>query len=229
MQTEVTLNIKEQKRLRVLNEVEARRMTIQEAAKMLGLSERQVKRLKKAYREKGAARLAHGNRGKGSKRRTPEATRQRVVELAKEEYSDYNDQQFSEKLAEKHGIMLSQGTVRSLRREAGLGSPRKWRAPRHRSRRGRRPMRGMMLQADGSEHDWLEGGGPRLTLIAYIDDASGEVPAAVFREEEDAAGYLLGLQHIGLTQSLPLSIYADRHTIFRSPKQATLKQQLAGQ
>lgn len=228
MKTEVTLNIKEQKRLKVLNEVEAGRMKMVEAGEMLGLSVRQVQRLRRAYREKGAAGLAHGNRGKVSARRTPGAIRQRVVELAKGEYVDYNDQQLTEKLAEKHGVVLSRSAVRSLRRAAGLSSPRPHRAPQHRSRRERRPTRGMMLQADGSDHAWLEERGPRLCLIAYIDDATSEVPAALFREEEDAAGYMLGLQQVGLTHGLPLSLYADRHTIFRSPKEATLEQQLAG-
>jgi hypothetical protein len=156
------------------------------------------------------------------------------VVLAKGEYVDYNDQQLMEKLAEKHGIEVSRSTVRTIRRAAGLGSPRTHRVPQHRQRRERRPMAGMMLQADGSDHDWLEGRGPRLTpvpgltLIAYIDDANNQVVAGLFREEEDAAGYMLGLQHIGLTRGLPLSLYADRHTIFRSPKEATLEQQLAG-
>ena len=229
MNKEVTLNIKEQKRLKVLNEVEAGRMTIKDAVEMLGLSGRQVKRIRKAYREKGAAGLAHGNRGKGSPRRTPEEIRQRVKELGGGQYKDYNDQQFTEKLEEKHGIKLSVTTVRSIRRGAHQESPRKRKVPKHRSRRERKPMRGMLLQTDGSDHDWLEGRGPRLTLIAYIDDANNEVVAGIFREEEDAAGYMLGLQQIGLTRGLPLSVYADKHTIFRSPKEATIEQQLAGE
>jgi len=90
-------------------------------------------------------------------------------------------------------------------------------------------MEGMLLQTDGSDHDWLEGRGPGLTLIAYIDDATGQVPGAVFREQEDAAGYMLALRDIGQTHGLPLAVYADRHSIFQSPKQPTLEQQLAGQ
>jgi len=86
----------------------------------------------------------------------------------------------------------------------------------------------MMLQADGSDHDWLEGRGPRLTLIGFIDDATNEVPAALFREEEDAAGYMLALQAICLNQGIPLSVYADRHHIFRSPRKPTLEEQLSG-
>ena len=87
----------------------------------------------------------------------------------------------------------------------------------------------MLLQVDGSRHDWLEGRGPWLTLHAAIDDATSEVVWAVFREEEDATGYALLLHHLSQTHGLPLALYADRHTIFQNPKQATLAEQLAGQ
>jgi len=87
----------------------------------------------------------------------------------------------------------------------------------------------MMLQTDGSRHDWLEGRGAWLTLIAYIDDATNEVSGATFREEEDAVGYFLGLQEICLTRGIPGAIYADQHTIFQSPTKATLEQELAGE
>jgi transposase len=225
----VTLTIKELKRLKVVEEMAAGRMTASQGAQALELSVRQVRRLKKAYREQGAAGLAHGNRGRASTRRTPEAMRKRVVELVKKEYQDYNDQHFTEELEERYGIRLSRSTVRRIRRAAGEGSPRKRRAPKHRARRERRPMAGMLLQTDGSDHDWLEGRGPGLTLIAYIDDATGVVPGAVFRDEEDAAGYMLALRDISQTHGLPLAVYADRHSIFRSPKQPTIEQQLAGQ
>ena len=88
---------------------------------------------------------------------------------------------------------------------------------------------GMMVQADGSRHDWLEGRGPWLTLIAFIDDATGEVLAAVFREQEDAAGYFIALQEICLHRGMPLAIYVDRHTIFQSPSKPTLEQELSGE
>jgi transposase len=224
----VTLTINELKRLKVVQEMEAGRMTASEGAEALDLSVRQVRRLKRAYREKGAAGLAHGNRGKASTRRTAEAIRKQVVTLATREYQDYNDQDFTEELEERRGIKLSRSTVRRIRRAAGQGSSRKRRAPKHRSRRERRAMEGMLLQTDGSNHDWLEGRGPDLTLIAYIDDATGEVPGAVFRDEEDAAGYMLALRAISQTHGLPLEVYADRHSIFQSPKQPTLEEQLAG-
>jgi len=228
MNEKVTLNNKEQKRLKVLNEVIAGHMTGHQAAEILGLSLRHVRRLLAGYRHEGAAALAHGNRGRASPRRVPEAIKAEVIELATTDYHDYNDQHFTEELAERHGIALSRSTVRRIRRRAGLSSPRKRRAPKHRTRRPRYPQAGMLLQVDGSHHDWLEGRGPRLALISAIDDATNEVPYALFRDQEDAAGYFLLIQHICQSHGLPLAVYADRHNIFQSPKKATVEEQLAG-
>jgi len=87
----------------------------------------------------------------------------------------------------------------------------------------------MLLQLDGSPHDWLEGRGPHLALIAAIDDATGQVPYALFRKEEDAAGYFQLMIEISRSHGLPQAVYSDRHTIFQSPKKATLQQKLAGE
>jgi hypothetical protein len=87
----------------------------------------------------------------------------------------------------------------------------------------------MLLQLDGSPHDWLEGRGPRLALLTAIDDATSEVPHALFRQEEDAAGYFELMLSISQSHGLPQAVYADRHTIFQSPAKATVEQQLAGE
>ena len=225
---EVTLNVKEQKRLLVLNEILVGRLTGQEAAEVMGLSLRHTRRLIAAYRQEGAAVLAHGNRGKRSHRRTPETVEEEIVALAKDLYHDYNNCHFTEELEERHGISVSSSTVRRIRQRHGLPSPRKRRVPRHRRRRERYPQAGMLLQVDGSQHDWLEGRGTWLTLHAAIDDATNEVPWALFRETEDATGYALLIHHISQTHGLPLALYADRHTIFENPKKATIEEQLAG-
>lgn len=231
MKKTVTLTMKEQKKLRVVTEIEAGRLTGPEAARVLGISLRQVRRIVAAFRKEGAAGLAHGNRGRVSERRIPAATRQRIVELARSKYQDYNDTHFTEKLEEVHGIVVSRSTVRRERRAIGQGSPRKRRAPRHRSRRERYPQEGMLLQLDGSPHQWLEGRGPELTLIVAIDDATGTIPYALFREEEDTAGYFELMLEISKSHGLPLAVYTDRHSIFREPSAKTLsiEQKLEGE
>jgi len=229
MNKKVTLSMDEIKRLDVIHKVESNQLTGKQAAERLRLSERQVRRLIARYREQGAPGLVHGNRGRAANNRIPEEIRAQVLELAENEYRDYNDSHFTEELEEKHGLEISRSTVRRIRRQAGLNSPRKRRPPRHRRRRERREKAGMLLQTDGSRHDWLEGRGGWLTLIAYIDDATNEVLGATFRDEEDAAGYFLGLQEICMQRGIPGAIYADRHTIFQSPVKATIEQELNGE
>jgi len=229
MDERVTFTMKEIKRLYVIQQVEDKKMTGREASYHLGLSIRQVRRLLVKFREKGGAGLIHGNRGHPAHNRIDEDVRVKIQGLAEEEYKDYNDSHFTEEIEDEYGLKVSRSTVRRIRRGMGQKSPRKHRSLRHRSSRERKAKAGMMLQADGSRHDWLEGRGPRLTLIGYIDDATNEVMGAVFREEEDALGYFLGLKDICLRTGIPAAIYADRHTIFQSPKKTTIEQELAGE
>jgi transposase len=229
MNKRVTISMNEIKRHHVLQMVEDNRLIGLETSKHLGLSVRQVRRLLAKYRQEGVPGLVHGNRGRTANNRVDERVRVKIQELAEEEYKDYNDSHFTEELVDEHGLIVSRSTVRRIRRSMGQKSPRKHRSARHRSRRERKPKAGMLLQADGSRHDWLEGRGPKLTLIAYIDDATNEVSGASFRDEEDAAGYFLGLQHICLQTGIPAAIYADQHTIFQSPTKATIEQELAGE
>jgi len=225
----VTLTVKDQKRQMLIAEVDAGRLTAREAAEMLGLSLRQTRRLVAAYRRNGIAGLIHGNRGRPSPKRLAPEVRAEIVRLIDSHYRDYNDCHLTDNLGEKHGIHVSRSTVRRLRQAEGKTSPRKRRSPRHRSRRRRYPQRGMLLQLDGSDHDWLEGRGPQLTLLAAIDDATSEVVGGLFREEEDTAGYFELMLAISRDHGLPQAVYADRHTIFQSPVQATLEQEIAGQ
>jgi len=229
MNKRVTFSMNEIKRLYVMQQIADHQLTGPQAAERLGLSLRQIRRLIAKYREEGAPGLVHGNRGRAPNNRIEEAVRAKIWELAEEQYQDYNDSHFTEELAEEHGLAVSRASVRRIRRQNGQPSPRKRRSPRHRSRRVRKPQAGMLLQTDGSRHDWLEGRGSWLSLIAYIDDATNQVAGATFRDEEDAAGYFVGLREICLTQGIPAAIYADQHTIFQSPTQATLEQELSGE
>ena len=230
MKEKVTLNPKEQQRLMVLNRLEIGNVTGRQAAKLLQVSWRHLKRLIAAYRKNGAAALAHGNRGRQPSNTLSEPIKKRVLELARDKYTGFNTQHFTECLSEREGIDISRSSVRNLLLSVGINSPKRRRAPRHRSRRERYPQEGMLLQIDASPHAWLEGRGPSFSLIGAIDDATGKVPYAFFREQEDSAGYFLLLREIVARHGVPLALYHDRHSIFEVTENEieSLEEQLEG-
>ncbi|MFQ5861408.1 MAG: ISNCY family transposase [Dehalococcoidia bacterium] len=225
------MNQKEQQRVMVLNRVERGEVTGKEAAGLMGLTVRQVRRLLAAYRKEGVAAIAHGNRGRRPVHGVAEEVRTLVVALAQGPYARLNHYHLTELLVEREGLSLCRSTVRRILLVAGMRSPRRRRPLRHRCRRERYPQEGMLLQIDGSRHDWLEGRGPHLTLVGGIDDATGTVPYALFREQEDAQGYFLLLREVIRSKGVPLALYSDRHGIFqRSPRETeSLEEQLAGE
>lgn len=230
MEEGLTLSKREERRLNLIVAIEGKQVTVAEVAQALGLSERQVSRLLSRYRVEGIRGLVHQNRGKTSGRRTPEAVRRQVVALAAGAYDGANDSHLTELLAEREGMSLSRPTVRRILREAGRRSPRRHRSPQHRSRRERYPQEGMLLQIDGSLHPWLEERGPKLCLLGAIDDATGEIAGAVFREHEDTQGYFLLLDQILKSKGIPQALYSDRHSIFRAANgPESLEEQLAGE
>lgn len=219
-----------QARVMVLTALARRQVRMGEAARLLGRSVRQLRRIRRAFEAKGPRALVHGNRGRSSSRRVPEATRRRLIRLAETTYAGVNFQHFTELLAERERLQLSRPTLYRILRTAGLRSPRTRRPPRHRHRRDRMPQAGMLVQMDGSHHRWLEARGPSLVLHAALDDATGRVLGAVFRPQEDAQGYFRLLRHLTTTRGLPLAVYTDRHGIFhrdpRTPR--TVAEQLTG-
>lgn len=226
----ISLNAREQQRVMVLNRLERKQLVAAEAAALIGVSVRHARRLLARYREDGVAAMAHGNRGRRPVHTLDDALRTQVVELARGPYAGCNHHHLAELLAEREGIVLSRPSVWRILTGAGIKSPRRRRPPKHRLRRERYPQEGMLLQLDGSRHDWLEGRGPYLTLIGAIDDATGTVPAALFREQEDAQGYFLLLREIVKKKGIPLAVYSDRHSIFtvnpRRPE--TLEEEFLG-
>jgi transposase len=214
----------------VLNQVERGVVEVREGAVLMGLSERQTRRLLAAYRKEGARALAHGNRGRVPHNTIDSGMKRRVEVLGSSKYAGCNMQHFTELLGEREDIMLSRSSVRRIMMGVGLIGPRKRRAPRHRSRRERYPQEGMLLQTDGSGHDWLEGRGPRLTLVAAIDDATGKVPHGVFREQEDSQGYFLLFREIVALCGIPMAVYRDCHSIFEaaSGTMESIEEQLEG-
>jgi len=226
----ITLDIQAQRRLLVLTHVLAGELDGRAAAEILGLSGRQVGRLLDRYRADGAAAFIHGNRGRVPVNRIDEATRAQIVELATTTYAGFNPVHLAETLAEEHGLVLSARTVRRVLAAAGVPRVHTRRPRKHRSRRERMPRAGMLLQVDGSRHDWLEGRGPVLTLVGGIDDATGIFTGATFRLQEDAAGYFTVLTQTAAAYGLPVALYSDQHGIFvKDPaRPPSLAEQLAG-
>ena len=227
----ITLDARAQQRLAVLTHLVAGRLTLHEAAAYLRLSERQVQRLATGLTgPRGAAVLVHGNTGRTPANRLDEGRRARVVELAKGPLAGFNAAHMADVLAEEEpDLAVSARTLQRILRAEDLAPTDAPRRRRHHRRRERMPRVGMLLQTDGSRHDWLEGRGPALTLMGLVDDATGRYTSATFRAQEDAAGYLGILERTIRAHGLPLAVYSDRHGIFRPPDRApTLTEQLTG-
>ena len=204
---------KEQTRLQVLNSVLADQVPVCQAAEVLGVSERHMRRILATYGKEGAAALAHGNRGRRPANTTTETKMTYVVQLARTRYAGTNHTHLTELLMEREGIDLSRSTVRRILVSAGVDSPRRRRPPRHRVRRKRMAQEGMLLQIDGSHHRWLGEQGPRFVLLLAVDDATGTVPDALFSQEEDTRGYFLLMEGLIRQCGIPLAVYSDRHAV----------------
>ena len=159
---------KEQTRLRVLNSLLAEYMALDQAVELMGLSPRHNRRILADNRDKGAASLAHGQRGRQPSNATPEAIRSRVVHLAQTMYEGANHTHLSELLSEREGIDLGKTTLRRILVNTGLASPRSGHPPKHRVRRQRMPREGMLIQLDGSHHRWLGAYGNRSDVVLWI-------------------------------------------------------------
>ena len=216
----ITLDARAQQRLLILTHVLAGELDVGEAAAYLQLSTRQVARLAERLRTEGAAGLVHANRGRRPANRVDEAMRSSIIDAALATLAGFNPVHLAQTLAGSRrtrrrgrGVGRAGGPAGILA-EAGIEPPRTRRPPAHRSRRERMPRAGMLLQTDGSKHDWLEGRGPVMTLVAGIDDATGTVTGGVFRAAEDAAGYFLMLAQTVRRHGLPLALDSDRSGVF---------------
>jgi transposase len=208
------LDPRDQQRIDVLGRWREGALTVAEAAALLGASERTAWRLLHRFRAAGVEGIVHGNRGRASPRRLPATTRERIIELARTRYRGVNDSHLAELLAEDEAIVIGRSSLQRLLRGAGIGTTRRRRRSRYRSRRERMPQAGLLVQIDGSPHDWLEGRGPRLTLVGAIDDATGTIVAATFCAVEDGRAYLTILARLCRDHGVPAAVYRDRSGIF---------------
>jgi hypothetical protein len=225
------MNPTQQRRAEILSRLTGGSMTTARAAELLGVSPRQTRRLRARYQREGMAVVVHGLQGRPPTNQTDPAVVARIIALVGEggRYHDFNVCHLQEMLAqEEPPIRIGRSTLDRLLRQHQLRQPRRRPRSVHRRRRTRATAEGMLLQVDGSPHDWLEGRGPWLALMAAIDDARGTLVYGQFRPTEDQAGYLLMFRTIAGESGLPMAVYHDRHTILRSPKTPTLDDELAG-
>lgn len=229
-QWEMRMSQRELHRVHVVRLTMEGRESVGKGAKLLGISARQMKRLRRKMREGGVGQLVHGNRGKAAWNKTRLPRLRKVIELARGRYQGLNDTHLSEKLKEKEQINLSRPTVRRALRAAGLAAVRKRGVKRHYKRRERKAQEGALLLWDGSPHRWFGEKFGEWSLMAAIDDATGKLVCGVFARQEDAQSYLTCLRQIVLKNGIPLAMYMDRHGIFRrNDDHWTVQEQLAGQ
>ena len=214
----VSMSEKEFARLNVLLDVQAGRITIDNAAQLTGLSRRQVFRLLQKLGTLGPASIASRKRGKASNNKTPAAVRELTMELVRSRYADFGPTLAAEKLAELHSCFVSRETLRKWMVEDGLWLTRKQRLPSVHQPRHRRARLGELIQIDGSKHHWFENRGPDATLIVYVDDATGQIMHAAFAASESTMDYMRETQRYIESHGRPVAFYSDKHAIFRVNK-----------
>ena len=196
----------------VMLQAMAKKITWWEAAEILGISDRHMRRWRERYVEEGYNGLLDRRRGKPSRRRVPVATVERVFALYREKYFDLNVQHFHEKLQAEHGIELSYTWVKQALQGAGLVARGRKRGA-HRKRRERRPLPGMLLHIDGSRHQWFQDE-RWYDLIVILDDATSEIYYAQMVEEESTATVMAGLKEVIERKGVFCALYSDRGSHF---------------
>ncbi|HXZ80691.1 MAG TPA: ISNCY family transposase [Terriglobales bacterium] len=187
-----------------------------QAAEIIGISDRSMRRWRERYQEHGYDGLFDRRTQRPSPKRVPMATVEKVLRLYREKYFDFNVRHFVEKVRKEHGIELSYTWIKTALQTAGLVAKSRKQGT-HRKKRPRRPLPGMMLHVDGSTHSWL-GGDQRQDLVAILDDATTEVYYARLVAQESTATVMAGLKSVIEQKGLFCSLYSDRGShFFRTP------------
>ena len=212
------MSYEELDRVRVIERVSEKRLSQVEAARILGLTTRQVRRLRRAHERDGARALASKQRGRPSHRRLPAALRREALATVRSRYEGFGPTLAHEKLTERHGLQLSVETLRHWMTEDGLWIPRARRQPQIQQPRHRRPCRGELIQIDGCDHEWFEERAARCTLLVFVDDATSALMELRFCESESAFSYFAAMRSYLGRHGKPVALYSDKATIFRVNK-----------
>jgi transposase len=209
----ITMTQKQRDWLQWLHQAKRKQITQATAAERMGISERWVRKLLQRMKREKDRVVVHGLRGRGSNRRLAEESRARAVEIIRREYADFGPTLAGEYLAERHGLKVSKETLRGWMAAAGIRKVKKRRAVEIHTWRPRRSCAGELVQWDTSEHDWLEGRGERLYLIAMIDDATSQAIAR-FAHHDSTLENLRLLRDYLQGWGRPLELYTDQATLF---------------
>jgi transposase len=209
------MSAKELSRVEVMQRLSKKQMSQAEAGRILDLSTRQIKRLLRAYRAKGAAGIVSKHRGRKANNRLSEEVKQRALDLLKTKYQGFGPTLAHEKLAEKEKLKLSDESVRKLMIEEGLWKPRKAKKVVIHQLRERRACFGELIQIDGSPHNWFEGRGPACVLLVFIDDATGQLVQLLFVESESFFSYCQAAEGYFQQHGKPGALYSDKLGVFR--------------
>ncbi len=212
------------KRLHVIQKVLERVIKQVEAAEILSLSGRQIRRIVKRIRCEGDRGIVHQSRGRPSNRRTHDKVKDKVIRLYRAQYKDFGPTLASEKLSERDGIGISDETLRRWLLEAGDWK-RSRKGRKHRQWRERKHHDGEMVQIDGSHHAWFEERGPGCVLMGYIDDATGRVFAR-FYPYEGSLPAMDSFKRYSKKYGLPMKVYLDKHTTYKSTAKQTIQDEL---
>jgi transposase len=216
----------ELRRLHVIQKVLERGIKQGEAAEILLLSGRQIRRIVKRIRSEGSRGVIHKSRGRPSNRRIPYKTKEKVIKLYRAQYKDFGPTLASEKLLERDRIQISDETLRGWLIEAGDWQ-RIRKKRKHRQWRERKHHYGEMVQMDGSHHEWFEGRGPQCVLMGYIDDATGEVFGRFYGYEGTMPAMESFKRYIR-KRGLPLKVYLDKHSTYKSTAKPSIQDELNG-
>ena len=206
---------KELSRLEVIQRVCRKSLTQRQAAELLKLSLRQVKRLCKAYRQQGAAALTSKRRGRPSNNRLRPETINSACHLLRTRYPDFGPTLAQEKLHDLHSLSLSLESVRQLMIREGLWRPRRARKAIIHQLRERRARTGELVQIDGSPHDWFEGRSAKCTLLVMVDDATSRLMQMHFCHAETTFNYFEAVRSYIEQHGKPLAFYSDKFSVFR--------------
>ncbi len=218
---------KERRRLGVLERVETGTLALMDAGRILGISYRQMKRIRRRYRQEGDQGLVHRSRGRRSNRGHAQEIKDAVLRLYRDRYAGFGPTLFAEYLQERHGYVIGPETIRRWLLEQGLWQKVRRKA-KHRQWRKRKAHFGELVQLDGSFHEWVSCPGRRWCLMVMVDDATGYT-MAMFAQEETTEAAMRLLRAWVERHGVPCAFYTDRKNVYIADREPTLEEELAGE